>query len=163
MYLNGFIEISSVMDFLSDIYVLNELRNSTDTAWFSFSLFTMLCPYYTVYSSLMTFKINDIRKQNSTEQVGSRFVKNLFMILPTILLYIITLDIAFMFLNLLMYPVMFVLMIFPFRKKMYICYEEFWDQMFKSMFAMSVMDARGFKCQRTILQLHLESIPQIFF
>ena len=28
---------------------------------------------------------------------------------------------------------------------------------------MSVMDARGFKCQRTILQLHLESIPQIVF
>ena len=53
------IEISSMMDFISDVWILILLYDSTDTAWFSFTLFTMICPYYTVYASIMTFKIQD--------------------------------------------------------------------------------------------------------
>lgn len=56
-YIGGSIEIASMMDFISDVVILLQLVNSTDTSWFSFTLFTMVCPYYTVYASLMTFKI----------------------------------------------------------------------------------------------------------
>lgn len=94
----------------------------------------------------MTFKINDIRKMKEQEVQGMGIAKNLFMIMPTILLYMVLMDIAFMFLNLIMYPMMFIIMLFPFRKRVYVFYEEFWDVMFKKLFGMSIMDARGFKC-----------------
>lgn len=57
------IELSSLADFASDVVILVALANSPDTAWFSFALFTMICPYYTVYTSLMTFQIQDTRKR----------------------------------------------------------------------------------------------------
>lgn len=53
--LSLFIESSSLADFFSDYVILQALAMSVDTMWFSFTLFTMLCPYYTVYTSLMTF------------------------------------------------------------------------------------------------------------
>ena len=62
-YLSGFIEVSSFLDFFSDLYILVKLGQSTDTAWFSFMLFTMLCPYYTVYTSLITHTLNMIRQK----------------------------------------------------------------------------------------------------
>ncbi len=62
--LNGLIELFSILDFFSDLYIMKKLSESTDTAWFSFSLLTIICPYYSVYSSFMTFKLNDIRNIN---------------------------------------------------------------------------------------------------
>lgn len=50
-----FIEVSSFLDFISDLVILRQLAHSTDTAWLTFSLFTMLCPYYTVYTSLINY------------------------------------------------------------------------------------------------------------
>lgn len=53
--MNALIEVSSMLDLISDLWILYALANSPDTAWFSFALFTMVCPYYTVYTSLMNF------------------------------------------------------------------------------------------------------------
>lgn len=105
-YLNGFIEISSALDFFSDMWVLYQLSKSTDTAWFTITLFTMICPYYTVYSSLMTFKINDIRKLKE-RGIGFGTLKNFFMILPLNLILMIFIDMLIMFPNALIYFVMF--------------------------------------------------------
>ena len=63
MFLQGLIEFSFVCDYSSDMFILYSLSQSTDTAWLTFMLLTMLLPYYTVYSSLMTFKIVDIAKK----------------------------------------------------------------------------------------------------
>ena len=133
------------MDFFSDIFVLYQLSQSTDTAWFSFTLFTMVCPYYTVYSSLMTFKINDIRKIKEDVQVFG-VLRNLFLISPLMLVFVTIVDIIFMFINCLAYCILFLIIIFPFGKRFCIAYEQFWDSVFKKFFGMSVMDVRGFKC-----------------
>lgn len=53
--LTTFIEVSSFFDFFSDMVILVALGNSTDTSWFAFALFTMICPYYTIYTSLTNF------------------------------------------------------------------------------------------------------------
>ena len=55
LLLTSAIEVSSFFDFISDGVILKALCMSPDTAWFSFALFTMLCPYYTVYTSLTNF------------------------------------------------------------------------------------------------------------
>ena len=56
------IESASICDFFSDLIVVQQLAQTTHTGWFTFSLFTMLAPYLTVYSSIMTFKIVDLRR-----------------------------------------------------------------------------------------------------
>ena len=60
--LSVMIEVSSFVDFASDFWILQALAKSVDTMWFTFALFTVLCPYYTVYTSLMTFQIDKLRK-----------------------------------------------------------------------------------------------------
>lgn len=42
-------------------------------------------------------------------------------------------------------------------------FEDFIDMAWHNLVGMNYMDVRGFRSQRTILQLQLESIPQIFF
>lgn len=59
---NYLIEISSAIDFISDCVILYYLSITPHSAWFSFSLFTMICPYYAVYTSLMNLQIRKVRK-----------------------------------------------------------------------------------------------------
>lgn len=54
-FLTFFIELISFSDFLTDGLILFELGESKSTLMFSISLFTMLCPYYTAYTTLMNF------------------------------------------------------------------------------------------------------------
>ena len=170
-YLHGLIEISSFCDFFSDIYILKQLSESVDTSWFTFMLFTMLCPYYTVYTSLISYRLNKIRQIRKKTRFGilsrgqsvKAFIAALPRILPTFLAYLILLDTVYMFLCTFCYCLLMIGMIFPCRKFMHYCFENSRHKTFEYLFGMSLMDINGFKCQRTILQLHLESIPQIFF
>lgn len=59
---NTLIEVSSFLDFISDFYILKSLASSTDIAWFTFALFTMICPYYTIYTSLINHQITIAHK-----------------------------------------------------------------------------------------------------
>lgn len=51
------IDVSAIFDLISDIVILYELVEFNHTSWLTFSIFTMLCPYFAVYTSLMNFQI----------------------------------------------------------------------------------------------------------
>lgn len=59
--LSTFIELSSFLDFYSDLLVIWALSQSTDTAWFTISIFTVLAPFYTIYTSLINYNIKLVR------------------------------------------------------------------------------------------------------
>ena len=86
-------------------------------------------------------------------------IKVYFMILPTIFAEMIALDIVFMLINSIVFVFMLFLILTPWRVSIKERYDQFMSNIFKTLFGMSVMDVRGFKCQRTYLQLQLESIP----
>ena len=86
-------------------------------------------------------------------------IKVYFMILPTIFAEMIALDIVFMLINSIVFAFMLFLILTPWRVSIKERYDQFMSNIFKTLFGMSVMDVRGFKCQRTYLQLQLESIP----
>jgi hypothetical protein len=88
------IEVTSALDFYSDIVVVGELGNSTDTAWFTFSLFTILAPYYTIYSSLINQLLKLVRKNEKSNICG--MLVNLLIILPSMLVLLILMDIVYM-------------------------------------------------------------------
>lgn len=147
--LTGSIELSSVLDYFSDWYILIQLSKSTDTSWFSFMLLTMILPYYTVYSSLMTFKIVDIRKKKLSKMKKlscyEQF-KVFIMILPTMLGLMAAMDVLFMVFNLLIFAFMVIFICFPIRDKVHHFHEDWHNRFFMYCFGMSVMDVRGFKC-----------------
>lgn len=136
-------------------------------------LLTIMLPYYTVYSSLMTFKIVDIRKKKlilagSHENLSAwELIKVFLMILPSMLVLMAIIDVIFMGINLIVTVGMLLLFVIlrPCKKERaaYERYEYWHNRFFTLLFGMSIMDVRGFKCQRTILQLQLESFPQILF
>ena len=68
--LNMAIDISSILDLVSDLIILIAFVYSGDTAWLFVSLFTMLCPYYAVYTSLMNFQIH--RNRARRDQIESK-------------------------------------------------------------------------------------------
>ena len=103
-----FIEVSSFLDLISDFVILRDLASSTDTAWFTFSLFTMLCPYYTVYTSLINYQIQLIHRRiekGSNSYLG--YLMNCLTILPSMLLLLIGLDLIYMCISVLVYPLIF--------------------------------------------------------
>lgn len=126
--LNACIEISSMADFISDLVILKALCNSPDTAWFSFSLFTMLCPYYTVYTSLMTFHIQQTTKrieEGGNYNCCSKIVGAL-SILPTMLVILIILDVFFMVLACSTLPFLILFTFIPtVGRRLFDCYEHF--------------------------------------
>ena len=54
------IEAISFADVISDMLVLIQLGRASKTIYFAISIFTMLCPYYASYSTVLKFKIDAI-------------------------------------------------------------------------------------------------------
>jgi hypothetical protein len=139
--LNGLIEISSTADFISDCAVVAQLAQGTDTAWFSFSLFTMLAPYLTLYSSLMTFKIIDTRRKIDNKEFHCyNYFLSLFLILPTVLFALVLLDAVFMCINFIVYSLMFFILLTPWRRAFHDWYEDIFNKMYECLVGMTVMD-----------------------
>jgi len=61
------LEISSLGDFISDSVILYALYKSGHTFWFSLTFFTMVCPYYTSYTTIMSFQILSIKEKLKNE------------------------------------------------------------------------------------------------
>lgn len=122
--LSTLIEVSSFFDFISDFVILKALAGSTDTAWFSFALFTMICPYYTVYTSLTNFQIQQTRKKVLRGKFGclSYFTSSL-TILPTMLLLLMIMDVAFMTVSVIAYPILLIFAFFPIGQDLFDRYE----------------------------------------
>jgi hypothetical protein len=56
------LEFLSSADLVSDIYIMIGLSQSGHLAWFTITLFTMVCPFLMGYGSLITLRINHIIK-----------------------------------------------------------------------------------------------------
>lgn len=82
-----------------------------------------------------------------------------FTILPTMLFLLFIIDLFFMGISAVVYPFLTIIIFTPIGRHAFDKYDEFMNKLFQQIFGMSVMDIKGFRCQRTILQLHLESIP----
>lgn len=135
------IELASVCDFVSDCYVVYQLSQTTHTGWFTFSFFTMLAPYLTVYSSVMTFKIVDLRsKLDMKEFKCYGYITTLVLILPTILVVIIILDTLSMFVNITVYIFLCIGLITPYSRQFYETYEFVMNSVYSWLLDMSIMD-----------------------
>ena len=91
------------------------------------------------------------------------YIINSFLILPTMLVLMIIADIMLISVSVVVYPTLLTISCTSFGQNLFDAYEEFQDKVFERLFGMSYMEAKGFKCQRTILMFQLESIPQLFF
>lgn len=91
------------------------------------------------------------------------YVSSIISILPTMLLMLIVIDLFYMVVSTITLPILILSTMFPCGRDIYMFWERNWNRFLQGLFGMSYMDVKGFRCQRTILQLQLESIPQIFF
>ena len=140
------IEISSCFDFFSDLLIILALANSTDTAWFSFSLFTVLAPYYTIYSSLINQLIKMIRaSQKKSSRTYSSLAMNYLIILPTMLVMLIIIDIFYMCLSVVVYPILLPLTPCDIGHKMLESYEDSQNIVLYKLFGLSHMEICGFR------------------
>ena len=106
----SFIEVSSFFDFVSDMFIVWALSNSTHTSWFTISIFTVLAPYYTIYTSLINHNIKSIRLKQ--DQNGMAYCSSLFTslsVLPTVIAILIIIDIIYMCLSVFVYPLLLII------------------------------------------------------
>jgi hypothetical protein len=142
--------------------VLVQLGRTTQTIYFSISIFTMLCPYYAAYSTVLKFRINSTVEQieRQSKLTCCQTLTSIIVVLPTMLLILITFDFLYMSLSITCLPILIILKV--------ICkldwlqqFEELVNKGARKLFNMTYMDVQGFRLQRTILQVQLESVPQI--
>lgn len=124
----------------------------------------MLCPYFAVYTSLMNFQIdlNKRIRRDSKKKIKSccKQLMQTFFIFPSGLMFLIVYDILYSLANFLCMPALIILS--GCRGKNWIQpFENFLDIVMYQITGMNYMDIKGFRSQRTILQLQLESLPQI--
>ena len=65
--------------------------------------------------------------------------------MPTMILYMIGLDIVCMIMNLFIYLTIFIIMLTPYKRQAYEFNERFQNKMFASLLDITSMDADGFK------------------
>lgn len=146
--LNMAIDISSILDLVSDLIILIAFVYSGDTAWLFVSLFTMLCPYYAVYTSLMNFQIH--RNRARRDQIESKCTQyclelmNTFFIFPTMLIYLIMYDLIYSIANTMILPFLIIASLIM-RDNYIEPFETFLDRIMVYSTGMSYMDIKGFR------------------
>ena len=115
----------------------------------------------------MNFQID--RSKKIKEDTNMHWIKKIiyrsgsyFYILPTMLILLIISDLLQTLLTTLVMPIFLISSCMKKENRVEI-FEDFIDMAWHNLVGMNYMDVRGFRSQRTILQLQLESIPQIFF
>ena len=95
------------MDIYSDTIIVGELAQTTDTAWLTFSLFTIIAPYYTIYTSLINYQIRLIRDQHeNAATTNCKLIGNCLLVLPTMLVFLIATDIIFIAIQIIALPLL---------------------------------------------------------
>lgn len=97
----------------------------------------------------------------------SSYFQSMLVILPTVLLFLILVDVIFMAVSVFcLFILLIVWSIFKLRKaskerseKYLHLFEDKMNDTLQMLFSMSKMDVQGFRRQKTLLQLQLESIP----
>lgn len=138
--LSLFIEESSFFDFFSDLIIIRALGNSTDTAWFSFSLFTVLAPYYTVYTSLINNQIELHRRKDPKDRSCLDFIVSVILILPSMLVFLILIDVFYMLISCIVYPILFPMTFFDIGQEMLDKYENCQNSMLNKLLGLSQME-----------------------
>lgn len=101
--LNALIEVFAMLDFVLDYYILFSLAHTVHIWWFSLSLIFMICPYYTVYTSMMNFQIKALQRKEHN------LVITFFTIIPTMLVILVVIDICYMIATTIILPILIIL------------------------------------------------------
>jgi hypothetical protein len=112
--------------------------------WYSFSLFTMMCPFFMGYGSLVSLKIKQIKeKKEGDRRLSCGYV---IFLTPFIILYLLGLDIAYMLLTVVVLPLLVILRIVSCGHCDYIhLYDDFIESILEKLFYMNKMDIQGFR------------------
>ena len=143
--LSLFIEESSFFDFFSDLVIIHGLANSTDSAWLAFSLFTVLAPYYTVYTSLINNQIQLQRRRGPGKRSCLNIIGSCILILPSMLVFLIAVDVFYMCISVIVYPILFPFSFGPLGLKMLNKYEDCQNYVLYKLLGLSQMEIQGFR------------------
>ena len=140
-----FIEESSFFDFFSDFLIIVALANSEHTAWFSFSLFTVLAPYYTVYTSLINNQIDRYKQRDPSQRSCMGLIFSLICILPTMLVLLIIFDLLYMCMSVVVYPLLLPFAFCKLGEALLEKYEDSQNVMLNKLFGLTQMEVQGFR------------------
>lgn len=145
------IEIFSAIDLYYDLIVIIQLADSEHTSWLTLMIFTMLCPYLTVYTSFINYLMKWTKEIQTINKFhcGHALVLILF-ILPTMLIIMIAIDIIFIVVYVALYFFIIIIYLVKRDAKIFERLDNLSNWLFMKIFAMSLMEVRGFRCQRTI-------------
>jgi len=112
----------------------------------------------------MTFHIAQVRKireKDRGERIPfTKWVTKVLFILPTMMTILFVIDLVYMLISLFSKLVLFLIKILTLNRfDLLSNYDDAADKTFQKWLNMCYMDIQGFRTQRTILQLQLESIP----
>lgn len=150
------IDISSIADLISDLIILYALYINMHTSWFSITIMTILAPYYAVYTSLMNFQIDVNRKIRRTTKGPGRYLQQvvqLIFVFPTMLIFLILFDLVYSFVNSTILPIVIFSSLKTNDTNGVKRFERKLDDLMYFVTGMNYMDIKGFRSQRTILQL----------
>jgi len=110
--LSTFIEISSLLDFISDVNILYHLYISSHTAWLTVTLFTILCPYFTTYTSIINFKIADLRRKIEKKSLNCcDYIITMISVMPTMVFIQIFIELTYTIICLIAVPILILIKI----------------------------------------------------
>ena len=77
------------------------------------SLFNMLSPFYTTYTSYISFHIRNKRRELE-ENISGKGIVYILTILPTMIVILIIIDVLYMIVVVIFYPLLIILSIIPY-------------------------------------------------
>jgi hypothetical protein len=104
-FFNLTLELIALFDFGGDLILLRSLYLSTHTSWFSFSLLTMLAPFFICYVPLLTFQKRKIDQAN-TSWIDS--ISTFAYLTPLVLIYLQVMDIVYIINSVVLVPIAFI-------------------------------------------------------
>lgn len=144
VFLSLMIEVSSFLDLCTDLFIVWALAKSTDSVWFTISIFTILAPYYTIYGSLINNNIKYVRSFQVKKSCCAVFVICLTN-LPTMLAILIAVDIFYMCLSMVAYPILLLFSLCKVGQLFLDKYEKIQSAINKKLFGISFMEFKGFR------------------
>ena len=68
--IEAFIEISGALDYFSDILIFVLFASTNNVGYATFMLLSTLCPYFTMYTCLNTFRLNKVSQKKDMNKNG---------------------------------------------------------------------------------------------
>lgn len=162
------LELISAFDLIGDIYCLRSYIITGHYFWSSFTIFTMICPYFISYVPLVNFWLLlgsfGIYSQEGKEQkipCGKKILGYLALF-PIFLVYLFLMDLIYVIHTILCLPFLLVIKCITFGRLNVFACGDWIENSYQYLFDMGPNEIEGFRRLRTISQLIFEGIPQIF-